>query len=136
MPVTPEELAQYAGQVFENSGSEVELRAAASKAYYSAFHTLRPLGDMIPEAPDNMFGTHKRLCHQLMNDCPPGAGERDQGKIRELGQLLLMTRDARHQADYDLSEEFSSATAKKAVNRASEIRALYRSLDYHQSQAG
>ena len=113
MAVTPNALFE-AANVLGNSESEVDLRNAASRAYYAAYHQCRPLGQglSLPSSPDQ-GGVHRKLIDTLT-----GASNR---KLKSLGYRLEQCRKLRVMADYVIGSEFLPQDAWTALAQCSKI---------------
>ncbi len=101
---------------------EVDLRASVSRAYYSAFHTLLPLAELLP--PSNKSKgrdvSHVELTERLVEwkveaFCPQLSGYRD---IKARAQRAMDTaRGKRIIADYRLGVEVSKEDAFGQIAR-------------------
>jgi hypothetical protein len=84
--------------------TEAEWRSAVSRAYYAAFHVVRDwfrdLGFVVPQADV----AHKYLAYRLQNCGNP--------QLRQAGIDLDALRQARNEADYDLSSLYPSTCVK------------------------
>lgn len=94
---------------------EVSFRAAASRAYYAAFHACKPIADKLPISSAN-GGVHNRLIASLA-DAP------DQS-LRKAAARLKMAKDTRVTADYHLGEDFTELDAISAIRKAEDILRL------------
>ena len=113
MAVTPRELLEAAGAL-EQRGSEVDLRNAASRAYYAAYHQCRRLAQDLRLRPaPGSGGAHRRVIDAL-------TGSRDM-KLRSLGYMLEQCRQLRVAADYGIEAEFPSGDARTALVQCGKI---------------
>ena len=98
MAVTPNALFE-AARVIGQGESEVDLRNAASRAYYAAYHHCRLLGQSLRSpAPPLQGGVHRTLIATLT--------EARSSKLKSLGYMLEQCRRLRVSADYDIGSEF------------------------------
>lgn len=113
MAVTPRELLEAAGAL-EERGSEIDLRNAASRAYYAAYHQCRRLAQnlRLPPAPGSE-GVHRRVIDAL-------TGSRDM-KLKSLGYRLEQCRKLRVVADYGIEAEFPPGDARTALVQCRKI---------------
>lgn len=117
MPISPTDLLELAAELLQTD-SETHHRAAASRAYYAAFHrcNLLPLS---PPATRRRGGMHARLIQEMRRFRSDNAGL--QAELRSLAELLKKARDLRTNADYRLDDRFSAKTAQLLVSLAGEI---------------
>ena len=113
MAVTPHALFE-AARGLEQGGSEVDLRNAASRAYYAAYHQCLRL-DPAPAAqsPPNHRGVHRMVIDALTS-----AGD---AKLKSLGYMLEQCRKLRVKADYHIESEFPSSDARTALAQCARI---------------
>ena len=113
MSVTPRELLEAAGALGQR-GSEVDLRNAASRAYYAAYHQCRRLAQDLRLRPaPGSGGVHRRVIDAL-------TGSRDR-KLKSLGYMLEQCRKLRVSADYNIDEEFPPGHARTALMQCRKI---------------
>jgi hypothetical protein len=66
MPIDAKDLRGFAMRVCTQEADEVTLRAAASRAYYSAYHALLPFAERLPVSDGgDVFLAHWRLMSTL-----------------------------------------------------------------------
>jgi uncharacterized protein (UPF0332 family) len=126
MTIAPRDLLAFASQLL-NEHSEVAQRAAASRAYYGAYHLGRqvqahfkiPLADAKRDA-----GVHENMIVALER-CG-GLPRAAEVKVQTLGTLLRQCRDLRTEADYHIDQDFSAgkATSTVSISRRAEKLAL------------
>ena len=108
----------------QQGGSEVELRAAASRAYYALFHFARHFHTLLPEpgnaAPSGAGGDHVDLAHRLKRPAKNVETRfpEQAAKSKRIGVLLDSVRPTRHHADYDLATPFHIALADNVIRTA------------------
>jgi hypothetical protein len=102
------------------ANTEVDRRAAVSRAYYAAFHFTRRFlvercGILLPKGTD----VHQTLQRCLLNS--------QNDRLRDAGMRLESLRGERNRADYDLDDSrFGDAVrAQLQVERAKEILSLF-----------
>lgn len=117
MPVTPEQLLEYACAL--PSANELDFRASVNRGYYAAYHAARIFHENLESGgfpPTANVGVHERLYHQLTNPTVSDAALKTRSK-----QIGLMGRDLktrRKNADYELDETVSKEDADYVVGRA------------------
>ena len=104
MAVTPQELRDGARTAASNAGDcEVELRAAASRTYYAAFHRCHLIALDGPIFTD-IRGTHAQVIRALTDS--------SDRRIKSIGVRLEQCRQKRVKADYHLADAFTLADAE------------------------
>lgn len=125
MSVTKEDLLLLANELVL-AASEVQWRAAVSRAYYAAYHGCLEWHSGMP-LPGSSNGIGGGVHQQLLNRLRNGAPEWSQPQ-RTLGRVLCHQLGAlkarRTIADYDLGEPFDNALA--AANCASAAQLVSR----------
>ena len=129
MAITPVDLMNLA-QDLAKRPDEVSQRAAASKAYYFAFHTCKSLLREIRTGPELGGPSHRAVIAELTRFNSPSNPNLNR-KVNGLGYMLAQLSDLRSVADYELDEDFSEATTRmvmagalKAEERVREIHHL------------
>ena len=113
MAVTPRELLEAAGAL-EERGSEIDLRNAASRAYYAAYHQCRRLAQNLRLRPaPGSGGVHRTVIDSLTD-----SGDR---KLKSLGYRLEQCRKLRVVADYEIEVEFPPGDARTALAQCRKI---------------
>ena len=113
MAVTPRELLEAAAALGRRE-SEVDLRNAASRAYYAAYHQCRRLArDLRLRPTPGSGGVHRRVIDTLTTS--------QDRKLRRLGYMLEQCRKLRVVADYDIEAEFPSDHARTALAQCRRI---------------
>lgn len=112
MSVTKEDLLQLANELLLTV-TEVEWRAAVSRAYYAAYHGCRVWHAGMPtpgSASGQPGGVHQQLLNQMRNGAPEwSTSEKFLGRV--LSAQLGALKARRKIADYDLNESFDQALA-------------------------
>lgn len=95
--------------------SEIDLRNAASRAYYAAFHACKILADdlRLPSYAGGKFGSHEQLIERFR--CSREL------QHKSIGYILQEGREARKWADYELAASFTLEEAKSAVKSTQKI---------------
>ena len=113
MAVTPRELLEAAAALGQR-GSEVDLRNAASRAYYAACHQCRRLArDLRLRPAPGSGGAHRRVIDAL-------TASQDR-KLKGLGYMLEQCRKLRIAADYHIEAEFPPGHARTALAQCRKI---------------
>jgi len=115
MPITPEDLFSLADTLLGET-AEVCHRAAASRAYYAAYHVCLPVGNSIRTDAKPPPGSHRRLLFRFQNYRSEDSDL--QSRVRAVGFVLEQARNLRTLADYSLAEDFSSALAEQSCKTA------------------
>ena len=109
MPVSPAEILKSAEALAEGS-SEVDWRNATSRAYYAAFHRVRPIAEGLG------FSARRGSVHldivRSLTDL------RNSQSIKSLGYMLDECRRFRARADYEIDEEFSPRYCQTVLEQA------------------
>lgn len=113
MSVTKEDLLKLANELLI-AATEVQRRAAVSRAYYAAYHgcLVWHAGMPTPGSPGGgkPVGVHQQLLNQLRNGAPEwSAAQKFLGRM--LSAQLSALKARRKIADYDLDEAFDQALA-------------------------
>lgn len=115
MAVSAEELLNLAQELIEGK-TEVKFRCSASRAYYAAFHYSKPFTKGLPW-PKDAQGAHDGVIKQLTRH------PKDE-KIRNLGHLLNLGKEIRHNADYRIKNNFKKSDAGYLLSYALEIKTI------------
>ena len=118
MPITPDDLLSLADTLL-GEPTEVYHRAAASRAYYAAYHLCVPVGNSIRTDAKEPLRSHRRLLLRLQNFRSDDSDL--QSRVRAVGFILEQTRDLRTLADYRLADAFTSALAEQSCKTARHI---------------
>ena len=98
--------------------SEINSRAAASRAYYGAFHCCRDLVGKHPQAIVRAGPSHEQI-YQAVAALPVtavGAVE-----LKKIVYLTQQIRAIRNDADYEINQPFPSKRARQAISQAGEV---------------
>lgn len=109
--------------------SEVDLRNAASRAYYSVYHACKDLASSLPDfTGENIGGVHAKLIRRFEN-CPITGIYKETGRAyRSLGYQLQQMKAERTRADYELHLNFDQNRAETAIAMAHRIFAKVSAL--------
>ncbi|SSN07952.1 Uncharacterised protein [Klebsiella pneumoniae] len=122
----------YAKNLIKNDTSEVAIRVAISRSYYSCFyHAI----DLIKSGYTNSdewkalrFGEHKKLIYSLHHY--RGCCERVPKKLAaKVADRLKYLKTMRQNADYDLKSPQSVLQANQVINESDRLVELINSLD-------
>ncbi len=128
MAIDANTLCKFSQGLVGDGASEVELRAASSRAYYAAYHSLLWLGDLLPPSssfdPRSMHIGHRELRRRISewktDTVHPGLAAL--GVVKNHVSLALETsRKFREACDYQLDEQISFNEARAQVERARRI---------------
>jgi len=99
----------------KESVAEVECRNAASRAYYSAYHSCLDLSKRYPATNDIEVkgGVHQQLIDVL-------CAHQDE-RVRTVGCSLKQTKIQRVRADYKLTQNFTLQDAKFTVDSVQKL---------------
>ena len=111
MSVTAKQLLE-AAQVIGQRTSEVDLRNAASRAYYATYHRCRPIAVSVGLA----AGTTS--VHSALIDTLTKSLDR---KLKSVGYMLDQCRGLRAKADYQIESDFSPEETQTMARQCEEI---------------
>lgn len=128
MTITPRELLELAHELLKRT-DEASQRAAASRAYYGAYHLAEavrtrheiPLGQAARHA-----GVHENLIVALER-CG-GLPRPVEVKAHTLGTMLRHCRDLRTAADYNLGRDFLPRDAVLTVSQSRQVEKIAQDL--------
>ncbi len=136
MPIDPQHLRDFAKDIaFSSASTEVQLRAAGSRAYYAAFHALLPFAERLPKSTLELkheaagkkgkghIGHTELQCRieeWKTGDLHPGFAQM-KGTKGALVQALEAARANRELADYRLSDSFTRNEAEAQYYRVQKI---------------
>jgi len=126
MPISPEELLNFAEDIHsKDADCEVHRRSAISRYYYAMYHKAKSILKLEPRSYNK--GDHENLIRYLQSD----ARTDEDHNFRELvmlGESLRQERDRRNLADYQLDAvvtktnvETSKDTAKLLFEKSDEL---------------
>jgi len=127
MPISVDDLSEFAVKVSESPGSnETALRASSSRAYYAAFHALLPMVMRLPRSTKHRAGsnhiTHEDFVTRLSELSRGVVSDPDlvalQARAGQLCRTVDACRASRVKADYKLTTEFHAGEAAAQVRRA------------------
>ena len=121
MSCSPRDLLNAASLIYEHERSEGMSRAAASRAYYAAYHAAKDYHQRLP-APGSVMnarGMHERLYTQLRY--PTVQDVKTKSESQAVGNMLMAICAQRVNADYKLEEAFSEIQAREAIYKSTEI---------------
>lgn len=121
MAITSKDLLEFSRK-FSSGANECEIRAAASRGFYSAFHACKPVANQLPvPILKTTKGEHELVIQAFLQ--VPRHGE-VQKKAAQIGSNLMAARTLRRTADYSLAEDFSSEDAQEMIDLAVKIEEL------------
>lgn len=108
MSVTSTDFATFAEKLV-SSPAEIDLRNAASRGYYSAFHLCHSIMDRCPSNAHLVMGSHERLTERL----------KLQGSVeaKSLQYVLIAMKRIRTVADYEISDPFPAREAQAQISQ-------------------
>ena len=114
MPVQPEDILTVARHLSQGD-LEANHRSAISRAYYAAYHKCRDLASKV----EPMTDFRRSSGHQDV----PAVLKKIGLKGRAVAYVLLLLREKRKKADYDIDEELETGAAKTAVQECVRVMA-------------
>lgn len=107
-----------------NNKGAIQLRAAASSAYYSAYHTIKSrsldLEDIPPSAKKE--GVHANLINRLrVTARNEQLDEVTSRLLKRISADLQQAKEIRNHADYKLNKPFPKGLAMQAIRKAERI---------------
>lgn len=138
MAISEQDLIEFSAKSAKAGATEVELRAAISRAYYAAFHTLVPFVDKLPRSrncpPDLDRMSHRELRDRLAewrtDNISPQLKSMTVTKST-LRRAVEVACNARVVADYRMGNEVSLAEAQTQVER---VKGILRQVQQIQTQ--
>lgn len=128
MPISPENLRDFAKLHACATSDEVTLRAACSRSYYAAFHVLHPFVDQLPKSKksprDAVHISHTELFERLREWRTDGLGIDLKSLIPLKTQMLTAldsARDARIRADYRMNDAVTLGEVTAQILRVRRI---------------
>lgn len=128
MPTDSSALCKFSQNLVGESASEVELRAAGSRAYYAAYHSLLWLGEKLPPSKSHNDAMHhighrelqRRIVEWNTAGVHPGLARLTVLK-QQISFALESARKFREACDYQLDESISYNEARAQVERARKV---------------
>lgn len=102
----------------DDSMSEIRIRCAISRAYYSAYHACLAYQNKFPSPGSAATGrgSHESLINQFKNPSPETCRDSELSKKSKLiGALLDVAKHRRHLADYNLASTVNKSEAKAQI---------------------
>ena len=138
MAISEPDLIEFSAKLAKAGATEVELRAAISRAYYAAFHVLVPFVDKLPRSricpPDLDRMSHRELRERLAEWRTDNISPRLKSMTATksiLRRAVEVACNARVVADYRMGNEVSLAEAQTQVER---VKAILRQAKQIQAQ--
>jgi len=120
--LTPNDFLHYGKELIDNGDSEIHFRTAASRIYYSSYHSVKAVVDTFCNAlsvhDDCSGGIHSQLLYRLRTKCKD---DRFKSSLNSIQTALKLAREIRVTADYELNEAFTKRKAKDAYLSAQKI---------------
>ncbi|WAJ71446.1 hypothetical protein [Catenovulum adriaticum] len=111
MSINYQDILDKSNKTFENADSEIEYRCAAREQYYGAYHrALSILEFPVPDyrgEDDKPSSTHSTLVYYLSKEAHFYEKALDKKKLKSISACLNRMKSIRHNADYDLDEDFT-----------------------------
>lgn len=128
MAISEQDLVDFASNAAKSGASETELRAAISRAYYAAFHSLVPFASRLPKSrvcPSDLSRmNHRELKERLIEWRTDEISTRLKSMVSiksTLGRAVDTACNARVVADYRIGNEVSLAQAQTQIARVKAI---------------
>ena len=125
MTIQPKQLLEFAKARLD-SLDEIETRAAISRAYYCAYHSLYEVTVLVPavDSDDDDYIAAKEMLHRLaawnVAKWPSLGAHKD--TANRASREFRALRDQRTRADYNLDAECTGKDLELCVERASELK--------------
>jgi uncharacterized protein (UPF0332 family) len=124
MSIHPNELFDLAKEL-EAKGSEICYRAAIGRAYYCAYHVLRPIMSKFPEVkPSRVEGRleHQEVARRLQHWGHPNPNlQQLKHAAKVVERALRAAILAREKADYLIDQSVSADDAARQLRRSSDL---------------
>ncbi|EGQ8324851.1 hypothetical protein IG517_14055 [Vibrio cholerae] len=116
MPISPEELLNFAEQIhYKNEDCEVHRRSAISRYYYAMYHKTKSI---LKEEPRQYTKSdHENLIRYLQNDARNDE-DHDFRELVLLADSLRVERARRNSADYELNKTITKVDANTTKDSA------------------
>lgn len=128
MAIDCSDLCKFSQRLAVSGASEVELRAAGSRAYYSAYHSLLWLGSLLPPSQKYDERSHHighRELQRRISDWNTAGVHPDLAALKVVKQqvafALESARKFREACDYQLEEGVSYNEASSQIERARRV---------------
>ena len=128
MPISPENLRDFAKRHACSQSDEVTLRAACSRSYYAAFHVLHPFVDQLPKSrkcpANSVHISHTEMFERLREWRTDSLGVDLSCLVPLKNQMLAAldaARDARVRADYRMNDAVSLSEVAGQIERVRRI---------------
>lgn len=112
MAVSPAEILESA-ETSGNGSSEVDWRNATSRAYYAAFHRVKPIAERVLNFSSDRGSVHHELVQALQH-------ERN-SSLRQLAYMPDECRKYRARADYDIDDDFPFTVCKTVLELSKRV---------------
>ncbi|PTC04332.1 hypothetical protein C9980_12810 [Vibrio mediterranei] len=126
MPIKPEDFLTTAESLCKDTPSEVEIRCAISRSYYSMYHKALATIDNDPICYVDK-GCHAGLIEYLKTHAKKEESI-DSFQLRRMSIMLNAEKKKRVSADYFLNDELTLLHASESVNSAQKFKDLCDSL--------
>ncbi|WP_155848202.1 hypothetical protein [Advenella kashmirensis] len=116
MSVDNIDFLNFSSAILTPTASEIEIRAAISRAYYCAYHSAKDFHhglDSPGSARTDNCGVHETLIRQLIN--PTIRSSKLRSKSRSIGYLCRSLKSEREAADYDLKCNLEITTGRQVI---------------------
>lgn len=138
MPIDSADLCSFSKSMLLEGASEVQVRAAGSRAYYAAYHSLLWLGERLPPSvkcdPKSMHVGHRELQRRISEWRVEGV-HTDLANLKvvktQVSLALESARKFREVCDYELSDLISRNEANAQIERARRI--LRHAKQFHET---
>lgn len=126
MAVQPLDFFQFAEKVVRDpQRTEFDLRNAASRAYYAAFHCCQSKEHLCPRVNRPDLGPHDRM-YERFAALPSDTS--DDEAMKKMAYLASMMKAVRKAADYDVRNDFDPQDATQQVSDARRVVNIWRGL--------
>lgn len=133
--MNPGDYLEYAKKIIAEDKSEVAIRTAISRAYYSSFYYASSLVSSefrcSNEWKSMPFGEHKKLIESLLKH--QGCNDNVPKKLAaNIGYKLNILKSKRHDSDYSLAMNHTELKASQVIDESTRLINLVKSLDDEQ----
>ncbi|EGR2691063.1 TPA: hypothetical protein ACPJZ8_000319 [Vibrio diabolicus] len=116
MPISPEELYDFAEKIHSmDKGCEVHRRSAVSRYYYAMYHKARSILKLEPLSYTK--SDHENLIRYLKSDARDDE-DHNFVELVKLAEVLRIERDRRNLSDYELTKSVTPINADTSKDNA------------------
>jgi uncharacterized protein (UPF0332 family) len=120
MSIQAAQIKALADELLQEANSEVVVRCAIGRLYYSCFHFASEIYKFLPIPTDRSKGSHQQLSNALIDATVAsdiGITREIKKSINRVGYLLVDLKERRNAADYDLHVDIKMSDAAYVKER-------------------